>query len=551
MISINTQPLGILNQQRKSASSLEQAIERLSSGSRINGAKDDAAGQAISNRMSSQYSGSAQAQRNTHDGISLLQTAQGALDEINNRLQRVRELSVQGLNSIYSQDNSDAIQAEINLNLKEIDRLAAVTHFNGVNLLDGSAGDIHVQVGANTGDQVALNFSPPGIDVDNLGLTDLVIAGISGNISQVNTLSGRANNIVLNSSNTSQVFIPASLTQQSQKLVRSSADNQYYIQTKDSAGNPAYYRSTSEASYDTAQGRGSVVNRASTITELYPAQTLGNADVTFSDHNNNAITANNARLLSSPAGSILEVSDGAGNFAYYNATVTSTTDQTGNHISVVASSDSPVNTFTDVTQVSGRSTITLDPKNVEINYTDRAGNRHPNVLTTDSKGQYVMNVANNGVSDSKTATVVQQGDGSLAVKTLNGSADVQIYYRMGFSAVTDAKTNKTVISISEFGDEIHLRHPDNPLATLDNAISLVDSKRSYIGVMTNRLESITHVQSESQVSLAAARSRIMDADYATEVSAMSKTTIIQQAATAMLAQANQQAQVVLTLLQRS
>ena len=109
---------------------------------RITSARDDAAGQAIGNRFSSQQNGLTVAQRNTGDGLSLVKTAESALDEINNRLQRIRQLAVQGLNSTNSQSDSDAIQAEINLNLKEIDRLNTSSSFNGIRLLDGSAGKL-------------------------------------------------------------------------------------------------------------------------------------------------------------------------------------------------------------------------------------------------------------------------------------------------------------------------------------------------------------------------------------------------------------------------
>lgn len=244
----------------------------------------------------------------------------------------------------------------------------------------------------------------------------------------------------------------------------------------------------------------------------------------------------------------MEVKDGAGNFTYYDAAVSVTNDHMGDHISVISSSMTPTRLFTDVEHVTGNSTIKIDPTNVTINYTDREGKQFTNVLSTDDKGQYVMNIADDGASSSKTVTIVRQSDNSLLVKTVNGNGELQIYHNMSYVASTDASTNQTIIAMYEADDEIRLRHPDKPLAALDEAISLVDSKRSYIGVMTNRLESISSVQSESIIAVAAARSRIMDADYAIEVSVMSKATIIQQAGTSMLAQANQQARAVLELL---
>jgi len=554
MISINTQPLGTLNQLKKSGSSLELAIERLSSGLRINSAKDDTAGQAISNRMSSQQSGTAQAQRNTQDGISLLQTAQGAMDEINNRLQRVRELTVRGLNGVFSQNDADAIQGEINLNLQQIDKLASSTHFNGLNLLNGKAGDINIQVGANSGDKVALDFSSPGFDIDSLGLTDLVISGISGNVNPVNQLIGSASNIFLSRPNTTMVFYPTRLDSPSSKLLQDS-NNQYYIQAFDAEGSPAYYRAMVQASHDTALNHSSVAINATTTLELYPPQKqvqgieLSDATVTFSDRQGHIISADSTRLLTSTAGSILEVSDGAGNFTYYNATATATSNGTENFIEIVAGS--LAQSFTEVTRLNGASTITLNPANVEVNYLDKDGKYHANVLTLDSKGQYVMNISENGVSSSKTATIVRQNDNTLMIKTINGSEEIQIYHQMRLTAATDASTNRTVITMAESGEDIRLKNPDKPLAALDDAMRLVDSKRSYLGVMTNRLESISSAQSENIVALSASRSRISDADYAIEVSVMARAEIIQQAGTAMLAQANQNAQAVLQLLQHT
>lgn len=134
---INTNSLSLFTQNNlnKSQSSLSSAIERLSSGLRINSAKDDAAGQAIANRFTSNIKGLTQASRNANDGISIVQTTEGALNEINNNLQRVRELSVQAANGSNSDSDLDSIQAEITQRLSEIDRVSGQTQFNGVKVL--------------------------------------------------------------------------------------------------------------------------------------------------------------------------------------------------------------------------------------------------------------------------------------------------------------------------------------------------------------------------------------------------------------------------------
>lgn len=152
VINTNIMSLTTQNNLNKSQSSLGTAIERLSSGLRINSAKDDAAGQAIANRMTAQVKGLTQAARNANDGISLTQTAEGNLNEINNNLQRIRELAVQAANDTNSSTDRGSIATEMQQRLDEINRVASSASFNGTNLLDGSAsGGINIQVGANTG----------------------------------------------------------------------------------------------------------------------------------------------------------------------------------------------------------------------------------------------------------------------------------------------------------------------------------------------------------------------------------------------------------------
>lgn len=555
MIPVNPLYLTILNQQGKSSSSLSQAIERLASGIRINSAKDDAAGQAISNRMTSQYHGLSQAKNNANDGISLLQTAEGTLDEINSRLQRIRELTVQGLNGTYSQEQSDAIQAEINMNLKEMERLTSQTSYNSLTLLDGSSGQVDIQVGANDGETLSLDFSPPGFSVDELGLTDLVISGISGEVYDENTLTGAASNIILDSTTTTTSYYYPYSPLTSPTFVRSGSNNRYYIQAQDEQGKPVYYLAAYTASHDTATGNSTATIRAAASSELYtPVTRIDDQDITtatlsFTDSNGNTIDSENARLLQQGSQYILEVDDGSGNYQYYNAAVTVKTDGTDAQVDIVASSGTAINIFSDVASVSGTSSITIDSDNVVVNYTDSEGNQYSNVLTEDADGNYVMNISDDGVSGYKSATIVSQADNSLLLKTINGSGEVQIYYVMNYTAYTDASTNQTVINISEVGEGIRLRNPENPLAAIDNAISLVDEKRSSLGAMENRLESVMNVQTNTTEAIRAARSRIADADYAVEVSAMVRAQILQQTTVSMLSQANQQSEIVLTLLQ--
>ncbi|RWT74461.1 MULTISPECIES: flagellin [Enterobacter cloacae complex] len=178
MAVINTNLLSLTTQNNlnKSQSSLGTAIERLSSGLRINSAKDDAAGQAIANRMTAQIKGMTQAARNANDGISMAQTAEGSLNEINNNLQRVRELAVQASNGTNSPSDLASLQDEVTARLEEIDRVAGKTDFNGIKLLNGSAGAsgvVKIQVGANDQDTIDLDLSGAKADSTTLGVKNI------------------------------------------------------------------------------------------------------------------------------------------------------------------------------------------------------------------------------------------------------------------------------------------------------------------------------------------------------------------------------------------
>jgi len=193
MSVINTNYLSLVaqNNLNKSQSALGSAIERLSSGLRINSAKDDAAGQAIANRMTSQVKGLNQAQRNANDGISIAQTAEGGLNQVNENLQRIRELTVQAQNGTNSASDIDSIQQEVNQRLEEINRIAQETDFNGNKLLsDQAASKISIQVGSEDGQKIDIEltgnsgwnkYAADSTDTDFIAVGDLVNpTGMSG-----------------------------------------------------------------------------------------------------------------------------------------------------------------------------------------------------------------------------------------------------------------------------------------------------------------------------------------------------------------------------------
>ncbi|MGG4730922.1 flagellin N-terminal helical domain-containing protein [Leclercia adecarboxylata] len=633
MLSLNTNltALTIQGKSSQNTSALAQAIRNLSSGVRINSAKDNAAGQAVANRMTSEQNALQQTQRNAGDGLSLVQTAEGAMSEINNRLQRIRELTVKGLSETNNLVDADAIQAEINLNLKEIDRLNTSVDFNGINLLDGSAGTVGFQVGSRDNEKIFLDLSK-NFSVENIGLKDLVIRGISGSVSDINKVMGAANNIDLTSGNVSVTWSPTG-TFTLPQLMRNGTNGQTYIQDTGSDGKPVYYRATYGATWDTASGTGSVSVSATTGTPLYSSVTqlnsraitsvnyldtnggaLSNSPVpslresngqyyieqddfyypatltygssgavtaqmtstsglldtsfavipavatstlnidttsaalTFKDASNNPFSDANSRLLKSGSQYILEVDDGSGNFSYYNASVTATTDGTTNSLVVTANNATSLNNFSAFTHVNGTSTVTMDPSKVNVRYTDAEGNVSNDVLRKDSDGNYYMDVVKGTDTKRVTLVVPDNNISQIMLKTQNGVGDLLLYYNASFGASTDAATNYTTLNISEVGNEIRLKKPENPLAAIDNAIKQVDTSRSTLGAIANRLESMQNQQATMSVAVNASRSRIEDADYALEMSNMVRAQIFQESLGSMLSKANQMPQIVLSLL---
>ncbi|MFK2916653.1 flagellin [Dyella koreensis] len=178
-VTTNISSLNAQNNLAKTQSKLSTAIERLSSGMRINSAKDDAAGLAISTRFTTQINGLNQAVRNANDGISMAQTTESALDEVTNNLQRIRELAVQSATGSNSTTDRAALDKEVQQRLAEVTRIAQQTNFNGTKVLDGSAGSVAFQVGANVGETISVNFSV-GMKTNQVGQVDTAAVTASG-----------------------------------------------------------------------------------------------------------------------------------------------------------------------------------------------------------------------------------------------------------------------------------------------------------------------------------------------------------------------------------
>jgi flagellin len=192
-LSVNTN-ISSLNAQRnltKSGGDLATSMQRLSSGMRINSAKDDAAGLQISDRLTSQISGLGVAQRNANDGISMAQTAEGAMQESTNILQRMRELSLQSANGSNSSEDRDALQKEVSALQTELTRIAETTSFGGQNLLDGTFGTKAFQVGSNTGESISVGLKDISADVIGDTDTHLLSAGLANSTNLATAEIGR------------------------------------------------------------------------------------------------------------------------------------------------------------------------------------------------------------------------------------------------------------------------------------------------------------------------------------------------------------------------
>ncbi|ECI2942744.1 flagellin FliC [Salmonella enterica subsp. diarizonae] len=545
---INTNSLSLLTQNNlnKSQSSLSTAIERLSSGLRINSAKDDAAGQAIANRFSANIRGLTQASRNANDGISIAQTTEGALSEINNNLQRVRELSVQASNSTNSQSDLDSIQAEITQRLSEIDRVSGQTQFNGVKVLSQD-NSLKIQVGANDGENITIDLKK--ITSDTLGLNGF-------NVNGKGTISNKAATV-------SDVMAAGG--------VAAGAD--YTVTTR-------FDGMTAENAFSRLSSGDNVV--IDTSTYVYDAKNKNfTTDKTVATGTD---TTNFGKTLKATAGkteSGTYISDGGavdfdvdasgnisigGKTAYLNGGVLSTNKG-------AATTQANMESLFDTADKDAHTdTITFGGKTYAFGNTAGSGFTYKDTVSSDSvlastkaaatstvnlrSGGLAATVAlANGVSattfvdaDNEMTTAgtytttyaINKDNGEVTVK--DGTGTGKYAPEKGAKAYVSADGKLTTKTTSKG------TVTDDPLKALDNALSQVDALRSDLGAVQNRFDStITNLGSTIN-NLSSARSRIEDADYATEVSNMSRAQILQQAGTSVLAQANQVTQNVLSLL---
>ncbi|MNZ48603.1 Flagellin [compost metagenome] len=540
MSVINTNVTSVIAQKNltSSKSSLTTAMERLSSGLRINSAKDDAAGQAISNRMTAQVKGLAQAQRNANDGISVAQTAEGALNQINDNLQRVRELAVQAQNGTNSEDDLGSIQNEIGQRLAEINRVSEETSFNGVKVLaDDQA--LTIQVGANDGQTIKINLGK--INAESLGLSNF---NVDGKAEIANTaaskddlvLSGFAAGATTDGTTTYTKTTNNSFATAADVFGQlANADTATYAGTdtglnKAAAGAYTYNSSTDSFSFDVADAVA-----ADVATALTPsAGELKAATVTIGGTDQDILIDSNGKITAADDGAALYL-DATGNLTKNNAGGETQTD-----ISAVSTAIAGVNG--DKITADG-TTYTGDGTNIDVTGAKIGKAQLQNLVTTAGGTIDGAVIAAGGVSSN---TYVSSAGALTASAT---STDT--YYAHENGNVTNSvgapvykKEDGTLtLSATTAGTKT-----EDPLATLDDALKMVDSLRSDLGAVQNRFESAITNLSTNETNLTAARSRIQDADYAVEVGNMTRAQILQQAGTSVLSQANQLPQGVLSLL---
>src|SRR5574337_263788 len=467
-INTNVQSLNAQRNLGTSQTSLSTSMQRLSSGLRINSAKDDAAGLAISERMTAQIRGLNQAQRNANDGVSLAQTAEGALSTVGNNLQRIRELAVQSANATNSTTDRAALQKEVAQLSAEIDRVAKNTEFNGTKLLDGSFTAKNFQVGANAGQTIQV-ASIADAKASSLGqytgfsLANQAVNAAAGTSATTLAL-GAGNSIALGTINNDAKDLVAAIN---------------------SAG-VAGLSATANAT-----------NVASAATDASAVTANGNATIT----------------INSVAISVATTNNGTSNRANALAAINAQSANTG----VMAVDDG---VGLKLTAADGRNITTAFAAGTATGATEAA---YGLAAAGTTKATFNVEYAGKALGTNNTVTVA---GASAATSTIGA---------MG--------TALNAIDIStEAGATTALR-------SVDAALTAINSARADLGAIQNRFESVVSNLGVNSENLSASRGRITDADFASETANLSRTQILQQAGTAMVAQANQLPQNVLKLLQ--
>src|SRR5690554_2903966 len=488
---INTN-IASLNAQRNLNASQRDAdttLQRLSSGLRINSAKDDAAGLAIAERFSSQVRGLNQAVRNSNDGVSLAQVAEGALGESGNIVQRMRELAVQAANATNSASDRKALQSEVNQLKQELERIATTTQFNGLNLLDGTFQAQKFQAGANENQTISVSITGTRIDSLANNTRDTVASGTgTGSIATASGSAPTENNLD-----------PQNLT------ISSSLDEQTVAIT---------------ASGATAESIAAEINKK--------AETTG---VTAS-----ARTSVDFGPLSASGTVTMKLSTGDGNEATVSAQISDVTN-----IEALAREINASSGKTGITaEVDGGKMKLIQESGKDIVIEGFTNNGGGTVGLESSSGDTTTLTA--GATDSAriAGEVTFDSATSFAVSSDVGGATGLFAATTAYGSTTETLAD---IDISDF------EGASSAMRVLDSALETINNIRADLGAVQNRLESTIANLSTTAENLSAARSRIQDADFAAESANLARTQVLQQAGLSVLAQANARPQQVLQLLQ--
>ena len=534
--------------------SLATAMQRLSSGLRINSAKDDAAGLAISDRMTTQIRGLNQAARNANDGISLSQTAEGALGEITSNLQRIRELAVQSANATNSTSDRVALDQEVQQRIAEIDRVAAQTSFNGQKILDGTFGSSTFQVGANVGDtiSIALNTSMRAGVIGSY--VSVAGANTTGNDATVQTgTAGTATvaasaNKAASGANTYGTTAPGVYA----GVSATAFDGSNFSLNGTSILASANYAGTVAPTYqsaDSAYAKAAAIN----ATGVAGVSATATTSLAFGTTGGTAGSTDFLALTTGAAGtgSVTYALSINGTTVLNYAAVSVTTNTAVNTTTAGLSIDAAVASINDYSKTTGvvaskdannnLSLVAADGRNIAISEAITALDSSDVATITTAFSKLVETTAGSAAS-------VTQAETYRGQITLDSSADVTVGGTQTTAGI--ASTTTTIAATSNLTSQ-SVDTVDNANATIksmDAALTSVSSLRSTFGAIQNRFDSVIANLGTTAENLSASRSRVQDADFAAETAALSRSQILQQAGTAMVAQANQLPQGVLALL---
>ena len=487
VINTNISALAAQSSLRQTNLNSATSMERLSTGIRINSAKDDAAGLAISTRMTANIRGMAAAIRNSNDGISLTQTAEGSLSAIQNNLQRIRELAVQSANSGNSQSDRDSLNLEAQQLISEIDRVATNSAFNGSKLLDGSYKDQDFQVGSGNDTSDRIRISIANAKAAALG----TVGSTTG--TSVSAFTGAVSSGALAAGDLAIAGYAISAT----------------------VTDGISYKDPSAS----AIAKASAINASSSLTKVSATvvETTYTATVTATGA---AVAAGDLLINGVDIGSLSEAGSEEERAQQLVAAINAIASQTG------------------VTATNDEDEITLTA----------ADGRNITLTSADTPADGITGFAAGG--DETTY-------GSIELTSLTGETTIAITGTTdGLAAIADdlvagdlSMTEETVTGQTVSAVDISSQSgAQSALSILDSAIDTITNSRANLGAYQNRFEAAISNLETTSTNLQASRSRILDTDYAKETTNLAKAQIVQQAATAMLAQANQSSQSVLALL---